>query len=77
MIHTTLSEVKHIAQSERLKVLRAQVKGQGTLEILKVLRAQVKGQGTLIILKIVKILGQKTRNTNNITYTNSPGEKAG
>ena len=84
MVHTTLSELIHIAQIEILKVLRAQVKGQGALEILKVLRAQVKGwgaleilktqvkgQGILIILESVKIPGQKTGNTNINACTNS------
>ena len=75
MVHTTLSEVKHIAKSEILKVLRAKVKGQGALEILKVLRAQVKGQGTLIILKIVKTPGQNTGNTNIIACTNNLGQR--
>ena len=88
MVHTTLSEVIQIAQSEILKVLRAQVKRQGALEILKVLRAQVKGQGALEILKTqvkgqgiltilesVKILGQKTGNTNINACTNSLGQR--
>ena len=57
MVHTTLSKVIQIAQSETLKVLRAQVKGQGALEILKVLRAKVKGQGALETLK-TQVKGQ-------------------
>ena len=54
MVHTTLSEVIQIAQSEILKVLRAQVKRQGALEILKVLRAQVKRQRALEILQVLR-----------------------
>ena len=88
MVHTTLSKVIQTAQSEILKVLRAQVKGQRTLEILKVLRAQIKGQGTLEILKVlksqvkeqgalekVKIPGQRTGNIDINAFTNSLGQR--
>ena len=37
-----------------LKVLKTQVKEQGTMKILKVLKIQVKGQGTLEILKALE-----------------------
>ena len=64
MVHTILSKVKHVAQSEKSEYIIS-------------LRTQVKGQGTLIIWKIVVILGQRTGNINNIASTNSPGQKTG
>ena len=63
MVHTTLSQVKHTAQSEIGNIQSIENPGERT--------------GNIENIESIKILGQKTWNTDNIECTDSLGQRTG
>ena len=63
MVHTTLSQVKHTAQSE--------------IEYIEIIENPGQRTGNIGNIESIEILGQKTGNIDNIECINSLGQRTG